>query len=155
LQPYVRLLYVQANDDSLIEKLNEFSPTTLVSTPTALDLLALKADQLRLDQLLQIVANSETMTVNVRARLAEAYKVPILDNYGAGECLCLTNGCHTHPGVHINSDWAILEVVDEENQPVPRGEFGHKVLLTNLANTTQPIIRYEIRDRVMMATGPC
>src|SRR5262245_25852309 len=87
LAPYVRLLYVQANDDSLIEKLNDFRPTTLVSTPTTLDLLALKADQLRLDQLVQVVANSETMTRNVRARLAEAFKVPVLDNYGSGECL--------------------------------------------------------------------
>lgn len=155
LAPYARLLYVQANDDSLIEKLNDFRPTTLVSTPTTLDLLALKAEQLRLDQLIQVVANSETMTRNVRARLAEAYKVPVLDNYGSGECLFLTNGCHTDPGVHVNADWAILEVVDEQNKPVPAGEFGHKVLLTNLANTTQPIIRYEIRDRVMMATSRC
>ena len=155
LQPYIRLLFIQANDEALIEKLNDFRPTILVSTPTTLDLLALKVDQLRLEQLHQVAANSETMTANVRARLAEAYKVPVLDTYGAGECLYLTNGCHTHPGAHINADWAILEVVDEQNQPVAPGEFGHKVLLTNLANTTQPIIRYEIRDRVMLATSPC
>jgi phenylacetate-coenzyme A ligase PaaK-like adenylate-forming protein len=57
--------------------------------------------------------------------------------------------------MHINADWAILEVVDEKNQPVPTGEKGAKVLVTNLANYAQPIIRYEVGDVVTMATEPC
>jgi phenylacetate-coenzyme A ligase PaaK-like adenylate-forming protein len=48
-----------------------------------------------------------------------------------------------------------LEVVDENNRPVKDGEKGAKVLITNLANHVQPIIRYEIGDIVTMATGPC
>ena len=66
----------------------------------------------------------------------------------------MTNGCPAG-GSHINADWSILEVVDENYRPVPPGEMGHKVLLTNLANTVQPLIRYEIGDRVKMATTPC
>jgi phenylacetate-coenzyme A ligase PaaK-like adenylate-forming protein len=57
--------------------------------------------------------------------------------------------------MHVNADWAILEVVDEDNRPVPDGEKGAKVLITNLANEVQPIIRYEIGDIVTMATEPC
>jgi phenylacetate-coenzyme A ligase PaaK-like adenylate-forming protein len=57
--------------------------------------------------------------------------------------------------MHVNADWAILEVVDENNQPVPDGCKGAKVLITNLANYVQPIIRYEIGDIVTMATEPC
>jgi phenylacetate-CoA ligase len=57
--------------------------------------------------------------------------------------------------MHLNADWAVLEVVDENNEPVPPGEKGAKVLVTNLANDVQPIIRYEIGDIVTMATKPC
>jgi phenylacetate-coenzyme A ligase PaaK-like adenylate-forming protein len=57
--------------------------------------------------------------------------------------------------MHVNADWAILEVVDEDNRPVPDGTKGAKVLITNLANYVQPIIRYEIGDIVTMATEPC
>jgi len=57
--------------------------------------------------------------------------------------------------MHANADWALLEVVDENNNPVPDGEIGAKVLVTNLANYTQPIIRYEIGDMLAMATEPC
>jgi len=55
----------------------------------------------------------------------------------------------------VNADWSILEVVDEKNRPVPAGEKGAKVLVTNLANYVQPIIRYEIGDIITMATEPC
>jgi phenylacetate-coenzyme A ligase PaaK-like adenylate-forming protein len=72
-----------------------------------------------------------------------------------GECLFLTNGCPSSGGMHVNADWAILEVVDEHDETVPAGEKGAKVLVTNLANYVQPIIRYEIGDIVTMATELC
>src|SRR4030095_11175223 len=48
----------------------------------------------------------------------------------------------------------VLEVVDVDNRPIPPGERGVKVLVTNLANRTQPLIRYELYDSVMLASGP-
>ncbi|MCC7251336.1 MAG: phenylacetate--CoA ligase family protein, partial [Hyphomicrobium sp.] len=56
---------------------------------------------------------------------------------------------------HVNADLAILEVVDADNRPVPPGTEGSKVLVTNLYNHVQPIIRYEVDDRVTMSTEPC
>jgi phenylacetate-CoA ligase len=155
MRPYIRLLYLQANDPELVDKLTAFRPTVLISTPTTLDLLGLKADRLDLSVLRQVVPNSEVLTDAVRDRLAATYRVPVIDNYAMGECLFLGNGCTTDPGTHVNADWCVVEVVDEHNRPVPPGEFGHKVLVTNLANTTQPFIRYEVGDRLKMATGPC
>src|SRR5262249_16657051 len=58
-------------------------------------------------------------------------------------------------GMHLQADWAILEVVDRNNEPVPAGGPGEKVLLTNLYNHIQPFIRYEINDVVTMSPGPC
>jgi phenylacetate-coenzyme A ligase PaaK-like adenylate-forming protein len=108
-----------------------------------------------LPELQQVVATSETLTEAARARIQAAFGVPLLDNYAAGECLFLSNGCPTDPGAHVNADWAILEVVDENNRPVPPGQVGSKVLVTNLANTVMPFLRYEMGDRVVMATEPC
>jgi phenylacetate-coenzyme A ligase PaaK-like adenylate-forming protein len=155
LRPYVRLLYVSAGDPELMAKLATFRPTVLTSTPTTLDLLALRPDRPRFDSLKQVVTWSETLTDGVRERLLAAYRVPVLDTYGCGECLFLSNGCRTHPGAHVNADWAILEVVDAAGRPVPPGVMGHKAYLTNLANPVQPLIRYEVGDRLQMATTPC
>jgi phenylacetate-CoA ligase len=38
---------------------------------------------------------------------------------------------------------------------VPDGEPGARVLLTNLFNRVQPLIRYELPDVVTMDRGPC
>jgi phenylacetate-CoA ligase len=155
LRPYVRLLYLSAGDPDLTAKLGAFRPTILTSTPTTLDLLTLRPDRPQFHALKQIVTWSETLTDPVRERLKTAYGVPLLDTYGCGECLFLSNGCPTHPGSHVNADWVILEVVDAAGRPVLPGEMGYKVLLTNLANAVQPLIRYELGDRLRMATTPC
>jgi phenylacetate-CoA ligase len=67
----------------------------------------------------------------------------------------LSNGCPTRPGAHINADWVIVEVVDEDGLPVPAGALGHKVLVTNLANRVQPFIRYELGDQITLADESC
>ena len=57
--------------------------------------------------------------------------------------------------MHLQADWAVLEVVDRRGEPVPPGQPGEKVLLTNLYNTVQPFLRYEVDDVVTMSPGPC
>lgn len=55
----------------------------------------------------------------------------------------------------IRSALVIAEVVDSDNQPVPTGEFGAKLLVTVLFSRTQPLIRYELSDRIRASDGTC
>ena len=57
--------------------------------------------------------------------------------------------------MHLNADWVILEPVDRAYRPVPPGVMSHTVLLTNLANRVQPIIRYDLGDSVVIEPDPC
>ncbi len=45
-------------------------------------------------------------------------------------------------------------MVDGDNRPVPPGVPGSKVLLTNLVNPAEPLVRYELADSVVLADGP-
>jgi phenylacetate-coenzyme A ligase PaaK-like adenylate-forming protein len=45
------------------------------------------------------------------------------------------------------TDMCIIELVDARNHPVTDGTASAKVLVTNLHNHTQPLIRYELTDR--------
>ena len=56
--------------------------------------------------------------------------------------------------MHVFEDSLVLEVVDDDGEPVPPGEPGSKVLLTNLVNRAQPLIRYELSDAVVLEDGP-
>jgi phenylacetate-coenzyme A ligase PaaK-like adenylate-forming protein len=49
----------------------------------------------------------------------------------------------------------LLEPVDEHHRPVPRGHASHTVLLTNLANLVQPLIRYDLGDQVTLHAKRC
>jgi phenylacetate-coenzyme A ligase PaaK-like adenylate-forming protein len=157
-KPYLRVLRLSQTDPDVVDQLHAFRPTILTGYAGVLEMLARKAQagELRLAPTLrQIVNNSEKLTEQARARIEAAFGLHVLDNYAIGECPFLSTGCLTDEGAHVNADWVIFEVVDAAYQPVPPGAQGQKILITNLANTVQPIIRYEITDMVRMATAPC
>jgi phenylacetate-CoA ligase len=146
------------NDKDLMAQLAEFRPTHLTAYSSMLHEIArqIEAGRLTFQPELQEVVNiAERIMPQARNHYTKLFGAPVLDNYAMGECLFLTNCCPTTGGMHVNVDWAIAEVVDEQNQPVPAGQKGAKVLVTNLANHTQPLIRYEVGDIVTMAPEHC
>lgn len=158
MRSFVELRRLSVTDKDLVAKLAEFRPTHLTAYASILHEIAREVEEGHLSlapDLEQVVNVSERLTSNSRARYEELFGAPILDDYGMGECLFLTNGCPASPGMHVNADWAVFEVVDENNRPVPTGQKGAKVLITNLSNRVQPFIRYEVGDVVVMATEPC
>jgi phenylacetate-coenzyme A ligase PaaK-like adenylate-forming protein len=158
VKQFIEVLRVSLTDNDMLERLMEFRPTHLTAYASILHELARHAEEGRLQlapELKQIVNISERLMPQAREHYQDVFGAPILDDYAMGECLFLSNGCTKSGGMHVNADWAILEVVDESNQPVPDGKKGAKVLVTNLANHVQPFIRYEIGDIVTMAADPC
>lgn len=153
--PYVDLQRYAAEQPDLFARLNDFQPHVLVGYASVLEALAAHRDDLRLDHLRQISNSSEQLAHAAREHIASAFGVPVFDHYGMGECLQLADACPTDGGVHINADWTIVEVVDDDYRPVPPGEVGRKILVTNLVNHVQPFIRYEIPDCISIATTPC
>jgi phenylacetate-CoA ligase len=127
----------------------------LIVYPSALALLAEEqaAGRLRL-QLAFIELGGESMAPVARARAAEVFGCAIYDIYSASEALLMALDC-PHGQLHVNSDWMILEPVDAQLKPIPPGQPSHTVLLTNLANRVQPILRYDLGDSVVAPTDPC
>ena len=157
-EAYIKFLQLSISDADVYLRLQEYRPTHLTAYASVLNEIALQIEQGHLSlqgNLEQVINISERLLPSARARYEQIFGVPVFDDYAMGECLFLSNGCQTTGGMHVNSDWAILEVVDAENRPVPDGTAGSKVLVTNLANYVQPIIRYEIGDIVTMSTESC
>jgi phenylacetate-coenzyme A ligase PaaK-like adenylate-forming protein len=155
---FLNILWLSQTDPDVIDRLNAFRPTVLTGYAGVLETLALEAESGRLrlaPDLIQVVNNSEVLTDRARRRIEAAFGPRVLNNYATGECPFLSNGCATDDGAHINADWAVLEVVDADYRPVPPGEPGKKVLITNLPNRVQPFVRYEIGDVVTMAARTC
>ena len=78
----------------------------------------------------------------------------LFDIYGASEFPYIAFECRHH-WLHANLDWLVLEPVDDHYRPVPPGEPSETVLLTNLANRVQPIIRYDLGDSITIKPEAC
>jgi phenylacetate-coenzyme A ligase PaaK-like adenylate-forming protein len=139
----------------IVAGLDAYRPAFIASYPTVLALLAdeQNAGRLRLRPA-ALWAGGEALSRATHDAIEHAFGCPLINEYGASECLTIGYGCR-EGSLHVNSDWAILEPVDREHRPTPPGALSHTVLLTNLANSVQPIVRYDLGDRVRAATARC
>ncbi|MGH3777572.1 MAG: phenylacetate--CoA ligase family protein [Pseudonocardiaceae bacterium] len=139
----------------MLTALNAYQPQVLISYSSLAALLAEAQIQGELDITpTQVCCAGEVLTGDMRHRIHEAWGLHPLQGYGATEAIAIAGSCLEHVGMHIWEDLVVLEAVDEHNRPVPPGTPSHKVLLTNLVNTTQPLIRYELSDSVTIVDGP-
>ena len=143
---------VNAPENEIISKLNEFQPAMLSGYPSN---LALLADFKELDIHPDVViTGGELLTDEIRNKLEKRFGCYVQTHYSCtegGEIACECSERH----LHINEDWIIFEPVDRDNNPVPCGVMSDKVLITNLANKIQPFIRYELTDRVIVHDEKC
>ena len=150
-----RIISVLRPVDELVAELNEFQPTLLEGYPSVLVLLAAeqRAGRLRIDPV-HIICAGELFTAAMREAVTGAFGCAVIEGYAATEVPGLALEC-THGFLHVNSDWYILEPVDSDRRPVAPGVLSDSALVTNLSNRIQPIIRYDLGDRVMLQPHPC
>jgi phenylacetate-coenzyme A ligase PaaK-like adenylate-forming protein len=140
---------------TLVRELNEFRPALLAGYPSALDLLAAEQREGRLHLApALLLAGGEHLSAAARGRMEGAFGAPVRDTYSASEFPGMAYDCG-HGWLHVHADWVVLEPVTADHAPVAAGELSDTVLLTNLANRVQPLIRYDLGDRVLFSPDPC
>ena len=151
----IRIISILQPIDLIVEALNQFQPEVIASYPSAAGLLA----QEQLCGRLEISPKAfwlggEQSASTLHSTLEQAFHCQVREAYGASECLSIGWTC-AQGVIHINDDWVILEPVDEHDRPVDPGQRSHTVLLTNLANQVQPLIRYDLGDSLTVLEQPC
>ena len=131
----------------ITERLNAVAPPVLIGYPTMLALLAAeqRAGRLRIAPA-AVTASSEQLTDEDRTAVTAAFGVPVTDQFASTEGLA----GYSEPGGQVltfATDMCLAEPVTADGEPVPPGTAADKVLVTNLHNLTQPLIRYELTDR--------
>ncbi|GGG64216.1 hypothetical protein GCM10011374_29730 [Kocuria dechangensis] len=139
----------------LVARLNSFDPAYMLGYASVLRLLAgeQEAGRLHLRPVL-VVSTAEGLPADDRSRMERAFGAVVREVYGCTETGYAAYSC-ARGWLHLLDDWVIVEAVDADHRPVPPGTESHTVLMTNLANRVQPIIRYDVGDRVLVRPGPC
>ncbi len=114
----------------------------------------IKKNGLELTPLISIISSAGTLHPHMREMIEEVFQAPVYDRYGSREAGNMAAECKHHSGLHIFGETTILEVVDNDGDPVAEGEEG-EILVTNLSNYTMPLIRYQIGDRAVLGAKQC
>jgi phenylacetate-coenzyme A ligase PaaK-like adenylate-forming protein len=131
----------------IVARLNDLQPVALAAYPSALSLLVAEREAGRLAITpFAVSSSSEHLPAELRARAEASFGVGVVDMFGSTEGLVGASE-PGDPHIVLAADQAVVELVDEAGAPVPAGTPSAKVLVTNLVNTVQPLIRYELSDR--------
>jgi len=90
------------------------------------------------------MVTSEMLFDDDKSLLEKHLGIPIVNEYGASE-LDLIAFQNKNDEWQVNSETLFVEILDENNKPLPYGKEG-KVVITSLYNKAHPFIRYEIGD---------
>ncbi|RDI56485.1 phenylacetate-CoA ligase [Flavobacterium glaciei] len=90
------------------------------------------------------MVTSEMLFEDDKLLLEMQFGVPIVNEYGASE-LDLIAFQNKEGEWQVNSETLFVEILDENNQPVPNGTSG-RIVITSLFNKAHPFIRYDIGD---------
>ncbi|EMI19304.1 coenzyme F390 synthetase-like protein [Rhodopirellula maiorica SM1] len=163
LRPWLakRTTFIEAEQpiEKIVEQLNAIDGIgTIVTYPSVLSILAREkeAGRLNIEPALFRVSG-ETLTEALCQKVRHVFpslKHNVVSSYASTECFTPSLQC-SHGRHHVHEDWVILEAVDENMQPVPDGTLSATALLTVLVNDVQPIIRYDIGDRLRFYLDPC
>jgi phenylacetate-CoA ligase len=139
----------------LVEALDRFQPTYLNVYPSVAMWLAdeQQAGRLRLSPEM-LVTVGELRTPAMTQRLLDAFGVHPFDVYGSTEGL-FGSECQHHQGIHLFEDTTLVENLDPDGRSVPAGQPGARLLVTNLHNLVQPLLRLEVTDLVTLDPDPC
>jgi len=136
----------------MVEELRSFRPDALIGYASIMAVLAQEQLDGRLDIAPRVVATgAELMTGEMERCILDAWGIRPSQVYATTEAPIIAAGGPGSRGLRVLGDVVWIEVVDEDGRPVPLGTPGHRLLLTNLVNRVQPLIRYELTDSVTLA----
>lgn len=146
---------INAPLEEITKKINDFDPDVLTGYSSGIHLLA--QEKLRGSIHIspkRIITSADTLTLEMRATIKKAFGVTPTNFYAASESLCLGAECDAEHSLHLFTDWHRFELLGNDGNAVDAGGFGN-LILTNLYNYTEPLIRYRMNDELMMNTESC
>lgn len=145
------------NLDRFVARICERRPKMLFGYPSAISHIAGHAKKrgIALDTLgVKVVfCTSERLYDHQRAAIAEAFGCPVANGYGGRDAGFIAHECPAG-GMHITAEDIIVEIIDDEGNVQPAGVSG-EIVVTHLATSDFPFIRYRTGDIGTLGNEPC
>lgn len=100
-----------------------------------------------------IFTTAERLFDSQRTLIEQIFHTKVFDNYGLNDGGISAFECKEHNGVHVDTERAILEIVNNEGKHVV--DRNGKILATSLYNYALPFIRYDTGDLGIISASEC
>lgn len=129
-----------------VDIINSFKPKFIRGYPSSIHFLSkwIEKHQVRIYSPLAVFTTSEKLYPNMREKIEEVFSCDVYDGYGLNDGGVSAYECSEHSGLHIDTERAVMEVVDEDGNQIENGEG--KMIATSLHNYAMPFIRYDTGD---------
>ena len=150
----------QMNDtnlDQFVARIRERRPKMLFGYPSAINHIATHAQRrgIPLNDLgVKVVfCTSERLYDHQREAISNAFACPVANGYGGRDAGFIAHECPAG-SMHITAEDIIVEIVDEQGNVQPAGISG-EIVVTHMATSDFPFIRYRTGDIGMLGNTPC
>ena len=131
--------------DQYLDLIDEFGPKFIDGYPSAIRFCAQRAlDTERDIRIPACFPTAEMLREEDREIIEEGFSTQVYNQYGSTESAGLVTEC-PNGNMHVNPEIGIVEVVNDEGEPVADDELG-EIVLTGLTNELMPLIKYRIGD---------
>ena len=146
------------------ETILRIKPTAIVAVPSFILKLIEFANDHHIDINATSVKKAICIGENIRntdfslnilgKKIAKAWNIQLFSTYASTEMQTAFTECQEGKGGHLQPELLILELLDENNQPVAGGEPG-EVTITTLGVEGMPLLRYKTGDICFYYNEPC
>ena len=146
------------------ETIERLGPTTLVAVPSFLIKLTDYARQNKIDLNRSSVKKAVCIGESFRSpdlqfnalgkKIAAEWNIHLYGSYASTEMQTAFTECKFGNGGHHHPELLIIEVLDEHDRPVKKGELG-ELTITTLGVEGMPLLRYKTGDMLSVFEGPC
>ena len=145
----------QTNLKYYLDKLLKFQPEVIWGYPSSLYIIAsfILKENITGIRPKGVFTSSEKLFDFQRTALEKAFQTKVLNYYANAEKVAFITECE-HGGLHIQPDFSIVEILDDQNEPVSEGQEG-RMICTGLVNEAMPLIRYDIGDYAISTHRKC
>ncbi|MBL0351986.1 MAG: phenylacetate--CoA ligase family protein [Dechloromonas sp.] len=147
----------EANLNQFVARIRERHPKMLFGYPSAISHIAAHAKKrgIALNDLgIKVVfCTSERLYDHQREAISSAFACPVANGYGGRDAGFIAHECPAG-GMHITAEDIIVEIIDENGSIQPTGIAG-EIVVTHLATSDFPFIRYRTGDVGSLSTEKC
>ena len=154
---YLPNLYVnEENARKYMKILENYEETWIYSSPSSMYKLAKEVDKIEdfpINKIKYIELAGEYVIQSQQEYIQKVFQCPVVNQYGTREFWGIAYECPCHH-LHVMNESVFVEILDDNNEPVPYGTEG-KVVVTGLRARSMPFLRYVVGDSAKLFPSNC